>query len=106
MRIIAISLLLSLVLIFQIGCAAMSKAPVTGFVYTNVRYPLVVGTDAKSTKVGTAECTSFLGIVAMGDASIKTACQNAGITKIHHIDVEAKSILGFYATYTIIVYGE
>ena len=41
-----------------------------------------------------------------GDARIKAACRSAGIPKIHHIDVQVKSILGFSATYTIIVYGE
>ena len=105
-KIIAVTILLSLILIFHNGCAAVVQSPVTGFVYTNLKYGLEVGTNAKSTKVGTAECKSFLGIVATGDASIKAACQNAGITKIHHVDVQVKSILGFFATYTIIVYGE
>ena len=104
-KIIAVTILLSLVLIFNIGCA-VARSPVTGYVYTDVKYALEVGTNARSTKVGTAECKSFLGIIATGDASIKAACQKAGITKIHHIDVQVKSILGFFATYTIIVYGE
>ncbi len=105
-KIIAVTILLSLVLIFLNGCAVATTSPVTGFVYTDVKYGLEVGTNARSTKVGTAECKSFLGIMAIGDASIKAACQKAGITKIHHIDVQVKSILGFFATYTIIVYGE
>ena len=105
-KIIATTILLSLVFIFHNGCAAMALSPVTGFVYTDVKYGLEVGTNTRSTKVGTAECKSILGLIAIGDASIKAACLNAGITKIHHIDIKVKSILGFYATYTIIVYGE
>jgi len=42
----------------------------------------------------------------MGDASIQAAMQNGGITKIHHVDYKVTSVLGVYATYTTVVYGE
>jgi hypothetical protein len=42
----------------------------------------------------------------MGDASISAAAQNGGITRIHHVDHETMNILGIYAKYTTIVYGE
>jgi len=32
--------------------------------------------------------------------------KNGGITRIHHIDYETLGILGVYAKYTTIVYGE
>ena len=49
---------------------------------------------------------SFLVLIATGDASIRAAAKSAGITKIHHVDHHSTNMLGFVATYTVIVYGE
>ena len=87
------------------GCA-FTTAPVTGFIYTDVKAPLAVTSNAGSTKVGTASMQSILGIVATGDASIEAAAKSAGITKIHHVDYEATSVIGVVATFTVVVYGE
>lgn len=100
--------LLGIVLCFFViltaGCASM--IPV-GVVYTEVKAPVAVGNpDVSSEKVGTAMATSVLGIVATGDASIKTAMENGKITKIHHVDFHTKNILGLYGEYTTTVYGE
>lgn len=48
----------------------------------------------------------MLGLVATGDASIEAAAKAGGITKIHHVDFENFSILGIYATFTTVVYGD
>jgi hypothetical protein len=88
------------------GCAAYAVAPVTGFLYTDVQGPMTATESTGSSKVGTATCSSILGLVAQGDASIETAAKNGGITKIHHVDYYSKSILGVYATFTVKVYGE
>ena len=32
--------------------------------------------------------------------------REAGITRIHHVDYQAKSYVGVYTIYTIIVYGD
>lgn len=85
---------------------AFTTAPVSGFVYTDIKAPLAVTSNAGSTKVGTAKMQSILGIVATGDASIEAAAKSAGITKIHHVDYEATSIIGVIATFTVVVYGE
>jgi len=45
-------------------------------------------------------------VYATGDASISAAMRNGKITRIHHVDHETFSILGVYAKYTTIVYGE
>ncbi|MBD3183058.1 hypothetical protein GF312_12255 [Candidatus Poribacteria bacterium] len=95
-----------LLVLFLAGCAAYSVAPVTGGLYTEVKMPGVVTSNTGSSKVGTATCTSILGLIAQGDASIETAAKNAGITKIHHVDYQSKSILGIYAEFTVMVYGE
>ena len=44
--------------------------------------------------------------MALGDASIQTAAREAGITRIHHVDYQAKSYVGIYTIYTVIVYGD
>ena len=87
------------------GCA-MASSPVTGFVYMDVKGPAGVTDNTASSKVGRATCKSYLGICGTGDASIEAAAKSAGITKIHHVDFESYSVLGFYATFTTIVYGE
>lgn len=96
-------------LILMIGflsSCAMVSAPTTGVIYTDLKAPLAVTSNDGSSKVGSGEITSILGIVATGDASIESAAKSAGITKIHHVDYEAMSVLGIYATYKVVVYGE
>ncbi|PYN11407.1 MAG: protein trl [Candidatus Rokuibacteriota bacterium] len=55
--------------------------------------------------MGRAEAWGIV-VFATGDASISAAAKNGGITRIHHVDHETMNILGFYAKYTTIVYGE
>ena len=87
------------------GCA-MVVAPVTGGVYTDLKAPVTATSNTESAKVGTGECTSILGWFATGDCSISAAMKNGNITKIHHVDHDAMSVLFIYAKYTIKVYGE
>ena len=86
------------------GCA--TPAPV-GIAYTNLKLPInVTSNPSDSPKVGTAECKSYFGLVAIGDASIEAAMKNGGITKIHYVDWDAENILGIIGTYKITVFGE
>lgn len=89
------------------GCA-VAIAPVTGFVYSDVKGPITAtdNADFNANKVGRSTAKSILGIYATGDASIHTAAKNGGITKIHHIDYESRSVLGVIAEVTVVVYGE
>ena len=73
------------------GCV---KSPLVGGIYTDVKDGLAVTGNAGSSKVGTAEAKGYVGVVALGDASI------------HHVDYQAKSYVGVYTIYTIIVYGD
>jgi hypothetical protein len=89
------------------GCAAYSVAPVTGMLFTDVQAPLeTTGNKAQSSKVGTAMCQSYLGLFATGDASIKAAMADGGITKVHYVDYHSTSFLGLYAKFVVTVYGE
>ncbi len=97
--------LISIAALFLSSCAFVS-APLSGVLYTDMKAPLAVTSNTGATKAGTAKAQSILGWVATGDASIETAAKNGGITKIHHVDYHATSILGIVATYEVIVYGE
>ena len=89
-----------------ISSCATVKSPLIGIYYTNVKAPVAVTGNSNSTKVGTSQATSILGIVATGDASIDAAARSAGISKIHHVDEQSTNILGIIAKYKVYVYGE
>ena len=89
-----------------LACAGCVKSPVVGGIYTDVKDGLAVTGNAGSSKVGTAEVMGYVGLVALGDASIQTAARDAGFTRIHHVDYQAKSYVGVYTIYTVIVYGD
>ena len=100
---LAIALLVAFVCLQ--GCASVIT-PARGTIYSDVKGPWTATSLSGSTKVGSSSCTSILGIVAQGDASIEAAMRNGGITKIHHVDTHTYSILGVYAKLTVRVYGE
>ncbi len=85
------------------GCA--TSYPV-GVVYTDLKLPVNVTSEAKGSKVGVAECKSVFGLFTTGDASIETAMKDGGITKVSHIDWEVENILGVIGEYKLTVYGE
>lgn len=86
------------------GCATVLPQ---GAFYTEVSLPSSAASgDLSYTKVGTAQATSILGLVATGDASIEAAALNGGIKKVKYVDYHAKNILGIYGEYTTTVYGD
>jgi hypothetical protein len=97
------ALLLSIIVVA--GCV-MPNAPVGAGLVIDQKGPVSgFDNDVGSSKVGTAKAEGIL-IVGYGDASIKTAADKAEITKIHHVDCEILNILGIYARYETVVYGE
>lgn len=105
-------LLASMAAILLTGCAGIM--PVTGggaaaSIFTQVdaatQNGAPVGQTLSCAKVGTAESTAIV-FFATGDSSIKKAMENGGITKIHHVDCKVMYVLGLYAKYTTVVYGE
>jgi hypothetical protein len=74
-------------------------------IYTDVSGPIGATSNTAGTKMGQASSTGII-CVATGDASIKTAAANGGITKISHIDYHTTSVLGLWAKTTVTVYGE
>lgn len=88
---------------FMFACATPYPA---GGLYTEVKLPIGAADAPKASKVGTSQCISILGMVAIGDASIRTAMKNGGIKKIRYVDFDAKNILGVYGVYKTTVYGQ
>jgi len=99
------SLLLVLFLTFCLGGCA-SYLPFGSF-YVGAKGGIGTSTGEVSyTKVGTAEVTSIMGVVAWGDGSITTAVKNGGIKKIKYVDYEVENILGVIGKYKTVVYGD
>ena len=88
------------------GCLSGGATPVVGLVLTAVKGPITAtGQDAGSTKIGTSQAISIMGLVAIGDASIETARAQGNIKTISHVDYDALSIMGMYSQYKTIVRG-
>jgi len=87
------------------GCV-FPQAPVMAGLVIDQKGP-VAGFDngAAATKVGRAEAQGII-LVGFGDASIRAAANEANITKIHHVDCNTLNVLGIYAKFETIVYGE
>ena len=94
-------------LILATGCVGPTGplAGAGGGIYTDVSGPLAVGSASGSSKMGSATSKGII-CFATGDASIKAACANGGITKIHHVDYHVTSVLSLYVETTVTVYGE
>ncbi|MGD0946428.1 MAG: TRL-like family protein [Candidatus Binatia bacterium] len=89
------------------GCAIIGPLP--GSIYTDTKWPSYYeGVDkaGPGPRTGTAMAESYLGWIAVGDASVAAACKNGGIRKIATIDTHGTTILGIYSTWTTIVTGE
>ena len=90
-------------------CCAVVMSLLSGCVYSNIRVPL--DEDLWKTelgqKVGVASNYSILWLVAWGDAGVKKAAENGGITTINHMDMGIESyFFGAYIRRDTIVYGD
>jgi hypothetical protein len=106
LKIITTCLMLLGVSIFLLSGCAMVVAPVNGGLITSVTAPITATDNQVSSKVGSASCTSILGIVAFGDCGINAAAKSGNISKIHHVDYSATSVLGIFSSFETKVYGE
>ncbi|WP_026223311.1 TRL-like family protein [Methylosarcina fibrata] len=85
--------------------ACATPYPVGG-IWTNVALPVTATASGEASKTGEATCKSYVAMFSTGDCSIDTAKRNGGITKVDHIDWQAKNFLGLVGTYKVIVHGE
>jgi hypothetical protein len=102
-RLISMAVVLVGGALFLAGCA--TPYPM-GAAYTDISLPGAATSNEGGAKVGVSKCTTILGLVATGDASIMAAMREGGITRIHHVDWSAKNILGVYGEYTTTVHGD
>ena len=89
------------------GCANVMTPyqAVPGFIYSEMKTPGFASDEELGSKSGVASAESFVGVVAVGDASITSAAADGGITKVTHVDYHSFSILGVYAKFECYVYG-
>lgn len=98
-------LLVSAALIVGLTSVAMANEAVTGFVFKEAVQPGGGSGSVSPAKCGKAECTSYFGIVALGDCSISTAMKNGKISNLSHYDQDVKNILG-YKKILVKAYGQ
>lgn len=89
------------------GCVMMGPTNAAAPLMLDVQSPDMsfVDNSVKPLKKGTATSTGLICFTE-GDASLKTAMENGGITKVHHVDYKVRNILGIVGSTTTIVWGE
>jgi hypothetical protein len=85
-------LVLAVAAVAFLGACQVVASPVRGIWMQNVGAPIDAG-DKVGDREGKACATSYLGIVAVGDASIKAAAAAGGITRIDSVDAEATNMI-------------
>lgn len=103
MKNLIISSLVAAAALTMTGCAAH---PGAGALFVDQSAPVTATANSKSTKTGISEeCTSILGLVAMGDCTIENAKKNGGITAVTSVDTKRSNILGIIHTGKTVVTG-
>jgi len=90
---------------FMLGCIAAPVVPPLGMIYTKVDAPLAPRGDVGS-KRGSADVTSFFGLVSIGDGSVKAAAANGGIREVKLVDYEYTNYMLIFQRYTTVAYGD
>lgn len=98
---------LGMVCLLASGCAtalAPSNLPALVSVTST---PIAVGPDQDAGPLarGEASAANILGLVSFGNASIRAAAGDGGITKIKTVDAHTTNVLGIWAIYTTVVTG-
>lgn len=89
------------------GCVMVGPSNASAPIMLNVSSPDMsfVDNSVKPAKKGIATATGIICFTE-GDASLKAAMEQGGITKVHHVDYTVKSIFGIVASTTTVVWGE
>ena len=90
------------------GCMIV-ESPIRGVVGTEVIWGDVAtegkGPSAGGMKLGKACAESILGLIAHGDASVRTAKANGKITEVFSIDHSARNFFGVVGEWCTLVRG-
>jgi hypothetical protein len=108
---------LSVITVLSIGATGLSGCAGLAFIGTGV--PGSVGVYASTTsnhfvneqtklgsKSGEGCVTSILGLITTGDAGVAEVARKANINRVTHMDQKLENILGVYAKYCVVVYGD
>ena len=91
------------------GCSGFYAAPVIppqGMLYTDVAAPINTEGGEVPDRNGEAYCQSVLGLFAWGDASVKAAAEEGGLSTVDQVDYKFWNVLGIYSKFTTIAYGK
>ncbi|MBF0565870.1 MAG: hypothetical protein HQK89_11550 [Nitrospirae bacterium] len=94
-----------IMLLFVSGCGFVADGPF-GWVYTDTKLPVYMGTAQSGSKIGVACIHSFFGAVSIGDASIEASMKDAGIKSVYTINKENLNIFGTYTRQCTVISGE
>lgn len=98
--------LLGIVSVLAVMAITVTPANATlGLIYQDATEPGNGYTAVSASKVGCTECTSWFGLVGLGDCSVATAMKKGGIHSLAFYDVYKKNILG-YQKIKIKAYGQ
>jgi len=87
------------------GCMIVDS-PVMGVLGSRVLWgEYAQGDDEPNQKEGKACVDTILGLIARGDASVRAAKQNGGITEVSVIDHSARNFMNIVGEYCTIVRG-
>ena len=89
------------------GCVMVGKTNAAAPIELDVQSPdtSFIDNSVKPVKQGTATAEGII-CFTKGDASLKAAMANGGITKVHHVDYKVTNILGIVGSTTTVVWGE
>jgi TRL-like protein family len=87
------------------GCMIVD-APVMGVLGSRVRWgEFAQGDDKAGQKEGKACMDTILGLVARGDASVRAAKIDGGITEVSVVDHSARNFLNIVGEYCTVIRG-
>jgi len=97
----------AMILVVGLGGCMIVESPIRGVVGTEVIWGDVAGKPAtpNTAKEGKACAESILGLIARGDASVRAAKENGGITEVTTIDHSARNFFGIVGEWCTLVRG-
>ena len=99
-----------LTLVVGLGGCMIVDSPIRGVMGTEVIWGDMAtgekGSETRGTaKEGKACAESILGLVAKGDASVRAAKENGGITEVTSVDHSARNFFGIVGEWCTLVRG-
>lgn len=103
-RVLYVLLISVFTVTFLTSCGFVADGPF-GWVYTDNKAPIGMGSAESGAQKGRACIHSFFGMISIGDASIEASMKDAGIKEVYTINKENLNIFGTYTRQCTIVAG-